>query len=396
MFCCPVAAHCEEHEKPFGRTISRHDVLAPGAWCDGTMPPLPEARESLASVCTSSHVYVLGGFAARPLRSVLRLPLPSDPASPVEGSLRDMADNTGTWESLPQMSQRREGAVAEVLRNKIYVCGGHNGAQHLCSVERLDLDGSAGAGAGAWASMPHMTHRRSGASGGVRSGCLVVCGGMDGARSLDAVESFNPGWGAWEAAPPMLFPRHAAASVVVRGVIYTFGGRTPPGKGEDLELFPSEDSAECFDPSVERWAPLPQMYERRAAAMAGVCGSYIYVVGGLNERGALLSGEVFDLRSRSWSRLPSMKGPRHSAGLAVVAGCVYVFGGSSGREAVASVEVFDPGKACAVDYEDEDFLHAQGPSLGLSMAVSDMASPQPPLPPDSARLMVDGKRGTGL
>lgn len=285
-----------------------------GSWTQDGVLPLQQARESPAAAYTpaSDQIYICGGCNDQaPLRSVERFDLES-----------------ATWEVMPPMLQRREGALAGVIKGRIYICGGHNGKQHLKSSERFDV------ASGTWHACPPMRQRRSMAGGAVRRNCLVACGGVDGVEALREVERFDPGWGEWEAMPPMRYGRRALAAANVQGYICVCGG-----DGDDEVA----GSAECFDNEVTRWMLLPRMQQPRAAAACGGTGSFLYVVGGFHRESALATAEVFDFNTRAWAFLPTMSSPRCAAAVVVTAQQqLFVFGGYDGKERLRYVERFVP------------------------------------------------------
>ncbi|CAE8648919.1 unnamed protein product, partial [Polarella glacialis] len=91
-----------------------------------------------------------------------------------------------SWQQLPAMSQRRDGAMAAALAGSVYVLGGASGKQALNCGERFDPS------VGSWEVLPVMSERRAGSMLAVMDGRLYVCGGFNGQAETQSVECFSP------------------------------------------------------------------------------------------------------------------------------------------------------------------------------------------------------------
>jgi len=116
---------------------------------------------------------------------------------------------TGTWEPLPPMEVRRDGAALVSVHGCLHVLGGHDGMQYLSSAERFDPR------RGVWDTLPPMQERRYRASAAVVAGQVHVFGGYDGRIYLNSSERFDAQAGSWSPAPPMRVRRAWCAAVAV-------------------------------------------------------------------------------------------------------------------------------------------------------------------------------------
>lgn len=264
-----------------------------------------------AAYGTSCAVCVLGGFNGAQCLSYAEL---FDP-------------NSGHWQALPQMPERRAGPAGAVLGGNAYVCGGSNDLQCLSSVERLDLI------AGVWEHLPAMTDRRDGASSVALESKIYVFGGYNGLRFLSSAERFDPERRIWETLPQMSERRYRGAAAVLGGMIYVLGG------SDDLRCL---SSAQRFDPISYTWESLPSMVVRRDGAAVVSFAGRLYVLGGNDGMQYLNSVEMFDPVMMRWEQLRPMLERRYRAAAAVLRGQVYVFGGYDGRVYLSSTESFDP------------------------------------------------------
>jgi len=214
----------------------------------------------------------------------------------------------------------------------IFVCGGHDGMQPLNSVERFDLQ------SGTWEVLPPMAQRRSGSSAGVAQGRLFVCGGFNGQVTLGSAECFDPGNNSWATVCPMSVARVDAAAGVAAGELFVCGGLDDLGQ--------PLSSAERLDPATGVWDPLPAMLQRRCKAAAGVLHGHLYLCGGRDHEQSLSSVEQLRLSPTStqqlWWHGPAMPDKRSSATAAVASGKLYVCGGNVGRQSLQQVDCFDP------------------------------------------------------
>uniref|UniRef100_A0A0G4GLE7 Potassium channel tetramerisation-type BTB domain-containing protein n=1 Tax=Chromera velia CCMP2878 TaxID=1169474 RepID=A0A0G4GLE7_9ALVE len=301
----------------------------------------------------------------------------------------------------PQSSQESEALSreAEFLGVRffpfplVFACGGHDGSEHLSSMELLDVQRQG------WRPAASMQTPRSyfgaGVSPGVgrlylfggqnidykalcdmevydvlrdewmrgaslavprrnvaaceMGGRLFAIGGFDGGSILTSVEIFDPRTKGWSLGTPLTTPRSSAMAAVFDEKIYVCGGT----RGERLR------SVEIFDPKMNRWlqsddpskasASTPDaetygadMIEVRSAGAAACCLESLFVVGGTDQaQGVHESLECFDREKRLWSFRRNMSERRMDCAATVVADTIMVSGGQCG-DVLSSVEFYKP------------------------------------------------------
>eukprot|EP00929_Paragymnodinium_shiwhaense_P018365 TRINITY_DN12884_c0_g1_i1.p1 TRINITY_DN12884_c0_g1~~TRINITY_DN12884_c0_g1_i1.p1 ORF type:complete len:368 (+),score=47.25 TRINITY_DN12884_c0_g1_i1:68-1171(+) len=240
------------------------------------------------------------------------------------------------WEAMPVLRQRRTGAVGAALGGCIYVCGGSYcpddnavGQMHalprslLRSVERFDPS------RGIWEGMPDMLSHRCGAVAGVLKGKMYVCGGESGECGeyiLSSVEVYNPTANDWSETSAMEGHRFAAAGAVLDGAIYVCGGSI----GLD-----ALSSVECYEHigALCAWRCLRPMHEARMASQMAAVDGKLYVYGGASVERTHGSMERYDPRHNVWELVnapaSSRRSLQHAATLPGKA-CMLVFGGQEG------------------------------------------------------------------
>lgn len=226
----------------------------------------------------------------------------------VSTSLECLRPGAHSWDISPSLQTPRLAAVGLAYRGCFYVCGGsteswgpgHVAGDNLCSVEMFDAEWQT------WESAPDMRERRSAACGVVLGEHLYVAGGEGGSNReyvLNAVEQFRPGAGGydgasnadsseWEVLSPMKAHRYGAACAVVGQRLVVCGG--------SIGLF-ARRSVEAFRPAAGRWEPLPDMIHCRVGALACAAGSCVVVCGGEPHNAATV--EQLDLRRGAWELL---------------------------------------------------------------------------------------------
>mmetsp|Transcript_60231 Transcript_60231/g.107345 ORF Transcript_60231/g.107345 Transcript_60231/m.107345 type:complete len:457 (+) Transcript_60231:48-1418(+) len=319
--CLEMVLHTYEIALTVGLFAGPTALRATGTVSRASAAAMSKVWPALTELCLS-YIYVCGG---RPQGSG------KQPLDLVER----FSPWTGTWEALPTMTQRREGASAGILEGKLYICGGFNGTSTLNSVERLDAVNSR------WDDMPPMQIAREGASAGVLGGKLYICGGSDGrGQHFSSAERFEPSVGCWEDLPPMAKRRAWTTAGAIGGRLYVCGGYD----GHHLL-----SSAERFEPMggsspYGMWQEVAPMSERRNGAAAAALSGKLYVCGGAASiGGASSSVERFDPEVGSWETAQPMSGGRCHAAAVAVSGRLYVFGGYSDGQRTCSADRFNPG-----------------------------------------------------
>jgi hypothetical protein len=152
-------------------------------------------------------------------------------------------------------------------------------------------------------------------------------------RSTAEAASFDPVAGAWRPLPPLPTPRSSHDAVVVGDTLVVVGGWNMRGPDGD-DWFDDALTLDLRRPDAG-WAAVKQPFRRRALQAAALNGK-VYVVGGLDEDGNVLTHvDVFDPAAKAWLAGPPIPGEDRagfSPGVAVVNGRLIV---SAGDGAVA-------------------------------------------------------------
>lgn len=149
------------------------------------LPPMAFRRCAAALASTRQRIYICGGYDGADIRAA---------------ECFSAADSS--WEILPPMLQARRNAVAAMAGGRrLFVCGGCK----VGSVEAIDLPG------GTWAELQQSSCLRQ-YHGFVAcvAGQLYVCGGIGDRASLDAVERHDVAAQTWEPLQSMSKPRMLA------------------------------------------------------------------------------------------------------------------------------------------------------------------------------------------
>ena len=89
-----------------------------------------------------------------------------------------------------------------------------------------------------WTEMPSMTTKRSAMGCVAHDGSIYVCGGYDGALSINTCEMYNNEVGEWKRISNMNKARSALAVTSFQGSVHVLGGH------DGLSIF---NSVECYD-----------------------------------------------------------------------------------------------------------------------------------------------------
>ncbi|XP_022258245.1 beta-scruin-like [Limulus polyphemus] len=130
----------------------------------------------------------------------------------------------------------------------------------------------------------------------------------------------------WAYFGTMTEPRNYHAIVYIHGRIYVFGGYNP------LEIVNGEmqPTATVFQLTIrsKRWRRKADMFHARACHAAVVVEGRIFIVGGKNDSGEILSSvEVYEPDFDQWTMVKPMPEPLMGCGATYLEGLVYVAGG---------------------------------------------------------------------
>ncbi|AFZ80049.1 kelch repeat domain containing protein [Theileria equi strain WA] len=163
--------------------------------------------------------------------------------------------------------------------------GGHNGHEHLKSMELLDQETKC------WRNCSPMRTERIYFGSGVLNNFLYVFGGQNlDYKALCDVEMYDRLRDSWHAAASLKQPRRNNGGISFENRLFCVGGF------DGMNIL---DSVESYDVRMKNWIPMATLKVPRSSAMVTHQNGSIYAIGGTNgER--LKSVERYDLRKNEW------------------------------------------------------------------------------------------------
>ncbi|HEX8297741.1 MAG TPA: kelch repeat-containing protein [Rubricoccaceae bacterium] len=312
-----------------GLLLATSAVPAAQAW--QAAAPMATPRADAAWTVSGGRLYVFGGRRAG--GTLLRSVEVFDPA-------------TG-WSAMPPMDRARADARAVVLNGDFYVLGGRDASGALDDVERFDSRENR------WRSASSLDEARIGHGAGVVGGQIYAVGGAGEygplLRSAERYEDedWNP-YAPWTLAQP----RALAGSASVGGAVVLAGGFGPAGPVGTVERFVPGASA----------APLPSLLRARGALALATDGATLFAVGG-RDAGNVRVADVERLTAgaSAWTALSPLPEGREGAVAAVLGPDLYVVGGTDEFGTVLTSVVRLP--MVAVGEEDTPALGTPGLTL---------------------------------
>ncbi|XP_078257991.1 kelch-like protein 8 isoform X3 [Rhinoraja longicauda] len=233
-----------------------------------------------------------------------------------------------SWFFAPEMNSRRRHVGVISVDGKIYAVGGHDGNEHLGSMEVFDPMTNK------WMMKASMnTKRRRGISLASLGGPIYAIGGLDDHTCFSDVERYDIGSDVWSTVAAMNTPRGGVGSVALGNHVYAVGGN-------DGML--SLSSVERYDPYLDKWMEIKDMGQRRAGNGVGELNGCLYIVGGFDDNSPLSSVEKFDPRTNKWEYVAELTTPRGGVGVASLMGKIFAVGGHNGNVYLNTVEAYDP------------------------------------------------------
>jgi N-acetylneuraminic acid mutarotase len=226
------------------------------------------------------------------------------------------------------------GAVA--ADGHLYVYGGHAGKTHsydtssvLGTFHRLKLAPGA-----AWEELPGGPIAQ-GMNLVAHKGTVIRVGGMQPRNapgrpadnvSLADVARYEPAARRWVNLPPLPAGRSSHDAVVVGDTLVVVGGWQSRGAGQPPLWHDTALTLDMAD-SQAKWKAIPQPFQRRALT-AAVLGDRVYVIAGLDSKGAShLTVNILDPKAGTWATGPDILGNDRvgfSPAAAVLNGTLYV------------------------------------------------------------------------
>lgn len=184
-----------------------------------------------------------------------------------------------------------------------------------------------------------MSTPRTGAASAILDGRLYVVGGRGpGGALLATAEVFNATTGAWAPIASLAEGRTDARLLALEGRLYLLGGRDAGDATDDVEV---------YRPDLDRWDEGDRDLDRsREGLAAGVVGSDLFVLGGVDDNGTFLSttetllGDRWEIYA-PWTLAPA----RARAGSSSTGDAIVLAGGFSQFGPLDIVERYAPGAA---------------------------------------------------
>ncbi|XP_047423280.1 kelch-like protein 8 isoform X3 [Sciurus carolinensis] len=235
--------------------------------------------------------------------------------------------NKNSWFFGPEMNSRRRHVGVISVEGKVYAVGGHDGNEHLGSMEMFDPLTNK------WMMKASMNTKRRGIALASLGGPIYAIGGLDDNTCFNDVERYDIESDQWSTVAPMNTPRGGVGSVALINHVYAVGGN---------DGVASLSSVERYDPHLDKWIEVKEMGQRRAGNGVSELHGCLYVVGGFDDNSPLSSVERYDPRSNKWDYVAALTTPRGGVGIATVMGKIFAVGGHNGNAYLNTVEAFDP------------------------------------------------------
>ncbi|XP_045647435.1 kelch-like protein 8 isoform X3 [Ursus americanus] len=235
--------------------------------------------------------------------------------------------NKNSWFFGPEMNSRRRHVGVISVEGKVYAVGGHDGNEHLGSMEMFDPLTNK------WMMKASMNTKRRGIALASLGGPIYAIGGLDDNTCFNDVERYDIESDQWSTVAPMNSPRGGVGSVALINHVYAVGGN---------DGVASLSSVERYDPHLDKWIEVKEMGQRRAGNGVSELHGCLYVVGGFDDNSPLSSVERYDPRNNKWDYVAALTTPRGGVGIATVMGKIFAVGGHNGNAYLNTVEAFDP------------------------------------------------------
>jgi N-acetylneuraminic acid mutarotase len=275
-------------------------LQAASAW--RRLPPMPTARQNMASTVLDGTIWVVGGLESA-----------SRGSQRIEGY--DPVING--WKSGPDLPVRLHHEMAVTYKDELVVIGGWipkgSDPSAVTSGRVFALRG------GKWVNLPSLRRPRAAGAAAVVGDRIVVTGGQADDRLVDTTEVFDGKQ--WRDGAKMPTAREHLAAASDGRFVYAVGGRA---------LSPDKNSAalERYEPASDRWQRLPDMPTARGGLGAAIAHGHLIAVGGESPTDAFGDVESYNLASKKWSSAPSMRTPRHGIAVAAIDRSLYALGGA--------------------------------------------------------------------
>jgi DNA-binding CsgD family transcriptional regulator len=237
----------------------------------------------------------------------------------IRGGSQVVAENSDVdrWERKADLPTPRSGLALVAYANQIYAIGGESPTGITGVMERYDpiLD--------QWSTLETKPLPVTDVKAAVIGERIYVPGGrLQTGELTDVVEVYDPLLSKWDRINPLPIKIAGYAMVAFEGKLYLFGGW-------DGETY--RDDTFIFDPDLDQWEISTPMSGSRAYADAVVAGDAIYVMGGENDQGVLVSNEIYyperDRLGNSavWETSVPIPPAEHRTGIVSLAEIIHIF-----------------------------------------------------------------------
>ncbi|XP_041056102.1 kelch-like protein 23 [Carcharodon carcharias] len=254
------------------------------SWTQGSLMP-DHKRESYSVAALGPNIYVTGGYSSDNLEALDTVWI-----------YNSEMDN---WtEGIPMLNARYY-HCSVVMHGCIYVMGGYRGGAPARDAEFYDPLKKE------WISIVSMLKGVGNATACVLRDIVYVTGGHYGYRgssTYDKIQSYRSDLNEWTVVTITPHPEYGLCSVALYNKIYLVGGQTT--------------ITDCYDTEKKEWKQIAQMNERRMECAALVMNGCIYVTGGYSySKGIYLqSVEKYDPEQDSWEIIGNLPNAMRSHG----------------------------------------------------------------------------------
>ena len=279
--------------------------------------PLNTPRAGAASVVLDGKIYVLGG---KPLdNKVLNTVDCYDPEQKI-------------WieNALPPFDTERYNAAAIVFQGKIYLIGGRSSEDVVDDVEVFDPVQNK------WQDVQNIHKEREGHVAVILNDHIYVIGGQENEYELTKkIEWYQESEDKWiEEKEKCPFPRVAQFGASIADVFYMFGG---------YYFGMSKDGYKWNNTAMHRaWENLSPLSQARAYGATVIKGDSIFLIGGETASGKSDFVEIFNTRTESLSMGTPLLAPRSGVTGVCLNDTIFVIGGYDNNTGnpLSTVDIF--------------------------------------------------------
>jgi DNA-binding CsgD family transcriptional regulator/N-acetylneuraminic acid mutarotase len=264
---------------------------------------MPTPRYGLAVAAYENLIYAIGGATRRGPSGVLERYNPG----------------TDAWVELATKPTAVSDVQAAVIGGRIYIPGGSTSNKAVTDIlEIYDIQENI------WVKGARLPEALSAYALVSYEGKLYLFGGWDGDKFVDTVYEYEPGLDSWNEKTAMPYARGYAGATVAGGNIYVIGGFD----GENILSGNDIYSPVRDDGLANPWSKMAPLPEGRYAVGVTSVADFIYVFGGINEKGEQNVFFEFLPTENKWNiHSDAAAQPSSKLGLIAVQAHLYTLGG---------------------------------------------------------------------